>query len=148
MDNNTPIVFDNEASRDQALRAIDVHVGGRLRLRRALLGMSQEYLAEKLELSFQQVQKYERGINRISASRLFAIAEILDVPISFFFDDQKERSELGGSLAYRPPGTEPTDDNILEQQETLRLVRAYFRIADPTVRQKMLSMLKSLASED
>ena len=69
---------------------IDVHVGGRVRLRRTLLGMSQEKLGEALGLTFQQVQKYERGVNRIGASRLFDIARVLDVPIGFFFDDMPD----------------------------------------------------------
>src|SRR4028119_993964 len=66
---------------------IDVHVGGRVRLRRTVVGWSQERLGEALGLAFQQVQKYERGVNRIGASRLFDLARVLDVPISFFFDD-------------------------------------------------------------
>src|SRR3954468_9912069 len=75
---------------------IDVHVGGRVRLRRTLLGMSQEKLGEALGLTFQQVQKYERGVNRIGASRLFDLARVLDVPIGFFFDDMPD--SLGGGV--------------------------------------------------
>ena len=67
--------------------AIDMHVGKRVRLRRTLLGMSQEQLGTELNITFQQVQKYERGANRISASRLWGVGQILDVPISYFFDD-------------------------------------------------------------
>ena len=86
---------------------IDIHVGKRLRLRRTLLGMSQERLGELLGLTFQQVQKYERGVNRIGSSRLFELGQILDVPIAFFFDDLPEA--VGGSLAssfggYTAPG--------------------------------------------
>src|SRR5204863_6191523 len=69
---------------------IDVHVGSRIRLRRTLLGMSQERLGEALGLTFQQVQKYERGVNRVGASRLFDLSRVLDVPISFFFDDMPD----------------------------------------------------------
>src|SRR3954464_277910 len=75
---------------------IDVHVGGRVRLRRTLLGMSQEKLGEAIGLTFQQVQKYERGVNRVGASRLFDLSRVLDVPISFFFDDMPE--PLAGSV--------------------------------------------------
>src|SRR4028119_2048480 len=80
---------------------IDVHVGGRVRLRRTLMGMSQERLGEALGLTFQQVQKYERGVNRIGASRLFDLARVLDVPIGFFFDDMPGGAG-GGTSAYRP----------------------------------------------
>src|SRR5438067_7912867 len=69
---------------------IDVHVGSRIRLRRTLLGLSQEWLGDALGLTFQQVQKYERGVNRVGASRLFDLSRVLDVPISFFFDDLPE----------------------------------------------------------
>src|SRR5512147_2967524 len=81
---------------------IDVHVGSRIRLRRTLLGMSQEKLGEALGLTFQQIQKYERGVNRIGASRLFDLARVLDVPIGFFFDDMSP--ELGGNAANRSRG--------------------------------------------
>src|SRR5215212_4959897 len=77
---------------------IDVHVGGRVRLRRTLMGMSQERLGEALGLTFQQVQKYERGVNRIGASRLFDLARVLDVPISFFFDDMPDSVGGGGGM--------------------------------------------------
>ena len=75
---------------------IDVHVGKRLRLRRTLLGMSQERLGERLGLTFQQVQKYERGANRIGSSRLFELGQILDVPVSFFFDDMPRAETAAG----------------------------------------------------
>src|SRR5690348_14474320 len=77
---------------------IDVHVGSRIRLRRTLLGMSQERLGEALGLTFQQVQKYERGVNRVGASRLFDLSRVLDVPISFFFDDMPD--SVAGNFGY------------------------------------------------
>src|SRR3546814_10152347 len=82
---------------------IDVHVGRRVRLRRTLLGMSQEQLGDALNITFQQVQKYERGSNRISASRLWDIGQILDVPVSFFFDDMSDRKSVvqGKSVSVR-----------------------------------------------
>src|SRR6516164_3891114 len=85
---------------------IDVHVGSRVRLRRTLLGMSQERLGEALGLTFQQVQKYERGVNRVGASRLFDLSRVLDVPISFFFDDMPESlaTTYGGHIGRRSPG--------------------------------------------
>ncbi len=100
---------------------IDVHVGSRVRLRRTLLGLTQTQLGEKLRITFQQIQKYERGINRISASRLYQMSRILYVPVSFFFDDLDE-----GAGAWSP-------DDILLKRETLEFVRAYYRIGDPAV---------------
>ena len=129
---------------------IDVHVGSRVRLRRTLLGMSQEKLGEALGLTFQQVQKYERGVNRIGASRLFDLARVLDVPIGFFFDDMPDsmggmgagfRSRLAG-FAESQDGFE---DDTLHKRETLELVRAYYRITEPAVRKRVFDLIKSLA---
>ena len=135
---------------------IDVHVGKRLRLRRTLLGMSQERLGELLGLTFQQVQKYERGVNRIGSSRLFELGQILDVPISFFFDDLPE-GVSGMSVAvsgYATPGlaeeraTFDHEDEALplDKRETLELVRAYYRIGDPAVRKRLFELAKALAN--
>ncbi|TDH61601.1 XRE family transcriptional regulator [Dankookia rubra] len=131
---------------------IDVHVGGRVRLRRTLLGMSQEKLGDALGLTFQQVQKYERGVNRIGASRLFDLSRVLDVPIGFFFDDMPDA--LGGSqhAARRSYGLaeqqEGFDDETLHRRETLELVRAYYRINDPSVRKRVFELIKSLTPTD
>jgi transcriptional regulator with XRE-family HTH domain len=130
---------------------IDVHVGGRIRLRRTLLGMSQERLGEALGLTFQQIQKYERGVNRVGASRLFDLSRVLDVPISFFFDDMPEplAREYGGAAVRRAVGfAEPQDgfeDDALHRRETLELVRAYYRITDQGVRKRVFDLIKSLA---
>jgi transcriptional regulator with XRE-family HTH domain len=132
---------------------IDVHVGRRLRLRRTLLGMSQERLGELLGLTFQQVQKYERGANRIGSSRLYELGQILDVPVSFFFDDLPE--EMAGSVAgYAGPGLaeegaafDHGDETLpLDRRETLELVRAYYRIGDPAVRKRLFELAKALAN--
>ena len=129
---------------------IDVHVGSRIRLRRTLLGMSQERLGEALGLTFQQVQKYERGVNRVGASRLFDLSRVLDVPISFFFDDLPESlaSTYGAHLSRRTPGfSEMQDgfnDDALNRRETLELVRAYYRITDPAVRKRVFELIKSM----
>ena len=127
---------------------IDVHVGGRVRLRRTLLGMSQEKLGDALGLTFQQVQKYERGVNRIGASRLFDLARVLDVPIGFFFDDMPDA--MGGSMAVtrRMAGfaenQDGFEDDTLHRRETLELVRAYYRITDASVRKRVFDLIKSL----
>src|SRR5215470_12424295 len=129
---------------------IDVHVGSRIRLRRTLLGMSQERLGEALGLTFQQVQKYERGVNRVGASRLFDLSRVLDVPISFFFDDLPESlaSTYGSHLTRRSTGfTDMQDsftDDALNRRETLELVRAYYRITDPAVRKRVFDLIKSM----
>ena len=127
---------------------VDVHVGGRVRLRRTLLGMSQEKLGEAIGLTFQQVQKYERGANRIGASRLFDLSRVLDVPVAFFFDDMAEDVALRspallGGLAEEPDIYEP---DPMAKRETLELVRAYYKITDPQVRKRLFEMTKALAA--
>lgn len=139
--------------RDGRSSPIDVHVGSRIRLRRTLLGMSQERLGEGLGLTFQQVQKYERGVNRVGASRLFDLSRVLDVPISFFFDDMPAPfAGTHGGPVYR--GTtgfaEPQEgfgDEMMSRRETLELVRAYYRITDPSVRKRVFDLIKSLTNE-
>jgi transcriptional regulator with XRE-family HTH domain len=129
---------------------IDVHVGSRIRLRRTLLGMSQERLGEALGLTFQQVQKYERGVNRVGASRLFDLSRVLDVPISFFFDDMPDAlaASHGGQVSKRFSGfaeaQEGFADDTLNRRETLELVRAYYRITDPAVRKRVFELIKSM----
>lgn len=141
--------------RDGKPSPIDVHVGSRVRLRRTLLGMSQERLGEALGLTFQQIQKYERGVNRIGASRLFDLSRVLDVPISFFFDDMPEplAREYGGQAVRRAVGFAEAQDGFVEddtlnRRETLELVRAYYRITDPGVRRKVFDLIKSLGPVD
>ncbi|NJO38874.1 MAG: helix-turn-helix transcriptional regulator [Rhizobiales bacterium] len=135
---------------------IDVHVGKRLRLRRTLLGMSQERLGDLLGLTFQQVQKYERGVNRIGSSRLYELGQILDVPVSFFFDDMVG-SRLPGSLQGAMSGLSEdarTFDHgaagtlLLERRETLELVRAYYRITDVQVRKRLFELAKALGNPE
>ena len=131
---------------------IDVHVGSRVRLRRTLLGMSQEKLGEAIGLTFQQVQKYERGANRIGASRLFDLSRVLDVPVSFFFDDMPAEAaaapvdddEAGAAgVEERSGGYEP---DPMAKRETLELVRAYYRINDPSVRKRLFELTKAVAN--
>ena len=137
----------DRAEREHRPSPIDVHVGARVRLRRTLLGMSQEKLGEALGLTFQQVQKYERGVNRIGASRLFDLSRVLDVPIGFFFDDMPP--EMSGDKRARFTGFQETpesfEDDTLHRRETLELVRAYYRITDPAVRKRFFDLLKSVA---
>ncbi len=127
---------------------IDVHVGARLRQRRTLLGMSQTTLGEGIGLTFQQVQKYEKGTNRISASRLFYLTGVLDVTVEYFFDDMPPEAAAtspaqGGGKAKKPPGYEP---DPMAGRETLELVRAYYKIKDTDVRKRLSAMVKALGA--
>jgi len=127
---------------------IDVHVGSRVRLRRTLLGLSQERLGEAVGLTFQQIQKYERGANRIGASRMYDLAHVLDVPVSFFFDDmpddvkQRDAAPVNVAVDDEATGAEP---NPLNRRETLELVRAYYRISSARVRKRMFELVKAVA---
>ncbi len=127
---------------------IDVHVGSRLRLRRTLMGMSQEKLGEAIGLTFQQVQNYERGSSRIGASRLFDLARVLNVPVGFFFDDMSD------DVAARSPGqskgtaSEAVDvgPKPMVKRETLELFRAYYKIRDASVRKRLFELIKALGT--
>lgn len=122
---------------------IDVHVGSRIRLRRNMLGMSQEKLGENLGITFQQIQKYEKGTNRVGASRLQAIASILNVPVSFFFEDAP------GGEGGRAPGLAEDSTtfvvDFLNSAEGIQLNRAFARISDSKVRRKVIDLVKALA---
>ncbi|NUB05829.1 helix-turn-helix domain-containing protein [Azospirillum sp. Vi22] len=132
----------------EAPNPVDIHVGARVRLRRTLLGMSQEKLGEALGVTFQQVQKYERGANRISASRLFDLSRVLDVPVSFFFDDMSEATTAAASVTDEvcASSVDTAEPDPMAKRETLELVRAYYRIPDPTVRKRLFEMTKALGN--
>ncbi len=135
--------------RGRGIGPIDVHVGVRLRQRRTLLGMTQTNLGDAIGVAFQQVQKYERGTNRISASRLFNLSRILDVPVQFFFDDMPtavaaSSPAQGGGKAKKPPSYEP---DPMAKRGTLQLVRAYYKITDPEIRKHLLAMTKTLGAK-
>lgn len=124
---------------------VDAHVGARLRLRRTLMGLSQEKLGDAVDLTFQQIQKYEKGANRIGASRLFQFSRILEVPPSFFFDDMPEH--LAGAPKEARAETEAagSQQDPLAKRETLELVRAYYKIAEPSVRKRLFELVKAVA---
>jgi transcriptional regulator with XRE-family HTH domain len=125
---------------------IDIRVGTRLRLRRNMLGLSQEKLGEAIGLTFQQIQKYERGANRIGASRLFELSRVLDVPVSFFFDDTDPvRAPATGGFA--EPAAEAFESDLLRKPETVEIIRAFFAIDDPTVRRRLMDLAKALAAK-
>jgi len=118
---------------------IDVHVGKRIRSRRLFLGMNQTTFGKALGLTFQQVQKYELGANRVSASRLLAMADILGVPVPFFFDDILLHGET-------PTPGEQESRERMERTETIKLIRLYYAIPDENVRHQFLQMVKAIAA--
>jgi len=129
---------------------VDMHVGHRLRLRRALLGISQEKLGEAVGLTFQQIQKYERGTNRIGASRLYQFSCILEIPVSYFFDDMPEQLKTpeGQQAGLSDGEQDAIDRDPMTRRETLELVRAYYRIADPVIRKRLLDLARSVGGVD
>jgi transcriptional regulator with XRE-family HTH domain len=126
---------------------IDIHVGSRVRLRRNMLGMSQEKLGEALGITFQQIQKYEKGTNRVGASRLAAIATILSVPVSFFFEDAPGHESAGAKGPFEDRSTSYVVD-FLNSAEGLQLNRAFVKIGDAKVRRKVIELVKAMASDD
>lgn len=118
---------------------MDMHVGSRVRLRRTLLGWSQEQLGDALNLTFQQIQKYERGSNRIGAGRLFELAKALGVSVSFFYEGlEDDSSGKGGKDAW---------DDMLGRRETVELVKAYYNIKDEETRQRVYDLARTLGSK-
>jgi transcriptional regulator with XRE-family HTH domain len=129
---------------------IDVHVGSRVRLRRMLLGMSQEKLGEKLGLTFQQIQKYEKGINRIGASRLFDLAQVLGVPVQFFYEEAQAGGEPYALVAVGY-GETPAENSIVEflrSRDGLELNKAFVRIPDHKARRAIVDLVRSLAHDE
>ncbi len=130
---------------------IDVHVGVRVRLRRMLLGMSQEKLGEKLGLTFQQVQKYEKGVNRVGASRLHELGRVLGVSVGYFFEDAPNKDSTVGVSMLEPGFSEmPAESyaaDFLSSREGLELNKAFARISDTKVRRSIVDLVRSLAPD-
>ncbi|MEZ5804890.1 MAG: helix-turn-helix transcriptional regulator [Rhizobiaceae bacterium] len=126
---------------------IDVHVGARIKLRRNMLGMSQEKLGESLGITFQQVQKYEKGTNRVGASRLQDIASILSTPVAFFFEDAPNRESTSMPLrAEEAPGAMAME--FCSTAEGLALNRAFIKITNPKTRRRIIDLVKSIAEDE
>ena len=122
---------------------IDNHVGSRLRLRRKVLNLSQEKLAERLGITFQQVQKYEKGTNRIGASRLYQVARVLEVPVSYFFPEPRNAEDAAGMSEDAAP------DYVMDfvaSAEGIELNRAFALIRDPKVRRRVIELVRSIAA--
>ena len=137
---------------------VDIHVGARLRMRRNLVGFSQEQLGKSLGLTFQQIQKYERGINRMGSSRLFQISKILSVPVAYFFEDMPSMPVASAVTGFAEGGQSPLENaptsgaggedyDILSRRETLDLVRAYYRIQDVKQRRRVYELIRSMADD-
>ena len=126
----------------------DMHVGSRIRLRRNMLGMSQEKLGENLGITFQQIQKYEKGTNRVGASRLQAIADILGMPVAFFFDDLPGHDAGGENRGFAEDTSATMAMEFCTSSEGLQLNRAFVKISDMKVRRRIIDLVKSLADED
>jgi transcriptional regulator with XRE-family HTH domain len=125
---------------------IDVHVGSRIRLRRNMLGLSQEKLGEAIGLTFQQVQKYERGANRVGASRLHELSRVLDVPVSFFFDNMDPVRAPAIPEGFSETPADGFDSDPLRRRETADLISAYYDIGDATLRRRFFDLAKALVA--
>lgn len=137
---------------------VDVHVGNRIRLRRTILGFSQQYMARKLGLTFQQVQKYEKGCNRVGASRLWDISKVLKVSMDFFFEDMDKDVESQSpmmltltdneSLSMLAEDTDEIDMDPMKRRETLELVRAYYNINNRKIAKHIFDLMVSMSKSN
>lgn len=125
--------------------SVDRHVGSRIRLRRQLLNLSQEKLGEELGVTFQQVQKYERGTNRVGAGRLWHLARVLDVPVSFFYEGASDSAAQPG---FGEGDQTPIIDDFIQSADGVALAQAFARISDPKVRRRVLELVRTLAAEE
>ncbi len=126
---------------------VDVHVGSRVRYRRMIIGMSQEKLGERMNLTFQQIQKYEKGTNRVGASRLFQLSKILEVPVGYFFEDAFAQSSPAAVQGVNEPEQESYLIDFLNTREGLDLNRAFAKIHDPKVRRRVIDLVRALSEE-
>ncbi len=139
-----PLTNEAAVIRRSPPHPIDIHVGGRLRLRRLAVGLSQERLAKSIGITFQQIQKYERGTNRIVASRLHDLARVLNVPIGYFFSEMNEDELPASTPSARDEAVAFTHD-LMGERETLELVRSYYNIGDQRIRKRLFDLVKSVS---
>lgn len=137
--------MDDNLKTDRSPNPVDLHVGARVRMRRKFLGMSQEGLAETIDLTFQQVQKYERGSNRISASKLYEIARALKAPVAYFFEGYGQTEAVEG---FSESESEQFVHGFLMTTEGIELAEAFPRIKSAKLRRRVLELVRSLAEED
>ena len=129
---------------------IDVHVGQRVKLRRTLMGMTQGNLGDSIGLTFQQIQKYERGANRISSSKLWELSNVLDSPITYFFDEMSDRvkASFPGYMGETAEDHIPEDKLTLHRRQTLELVRTFSKIQDPVIRKRVIDVVRAIAESE
>jgi transcriptional regulator with XRE-family HTH domain len=128
---------------------VDTHVGRRLRLKRTFLGLSQESVGKQIGVTFQQIQKYERGINRMGASRLYDFAKVLGVPVAYFFENYGDYTlDEGAALGAAESSAPAFEHDDTNNRETLEVMRAYYRIKNPVVRKRIIDLIKAMAAED
>jgi transcriptional regulator with XRE-family HTH domain len=145
MDNDQIITVDNKKpdGSKKTPNLVDIHVGSRVKLRRMLVGLSQEKLGVSMGLTFQQIQKYEKGMNRIGASRLFRLSQILDVPVQFFFDGMPAiEGPVASGMA--EPKQEAFLYEFLNTRDGLELNRAFVKVTDADVRKSVIELVRSL----
>ena len=140
--------MDDKTDSDRSPNPIDVHVGRRVRQRRKTLGVTQERLAEDLGLTFQQVQKYERGANRVSASKLYEIARSLRTSIAYFFEGLADPATAYEAQGFAESGTEQFVTEFLMTPEGLELAELFPKIRRPRVRRRILDLVRSMAEEE
>ncbi|MEM8936751.1 MAG: helix-turn-helix transcriptional regulator [Pseudomonadota bacterium] len=126
---------------------IDAHVGARVKFRRMILGMSQEKIAKELGLTFQQIQKYEKGVNRIGAGRLYELSRLLDVPVQFFYDDYDTPIAAAPGMAEDDADEDPLL-SLVSSPEGIALCRAFSTIKDPNVRRRVIELVQSIAENE
>jgi transcriptional regulator with XRE-family HTH domain len=148
-----PKKYETGKPNDLDLSALDAYIGRRLKLRRVMLRMSQDALASMIGVTFQQVQKYESGANRISASRLFVIAKVLQVEVGFFLDGmERDVPQISEMLGEAEAAAGVREDEVqfdpMHDTETLRLVNAYWKLADPAKREKILDFIVSMSGSE
>ncbi|MBR9825081.1 MAG: helix-turn-helix transcriptional regulator [Alphaproteobacteria bacterium] len=138
-------VEQNQSAQSRGPNPVDIHVGSRIRLRRQLLRMSQEKLGDELGVTFQQVQKYERGANRVGASRLYRLSRVLEVPVQFFFEGL---SETAPDLGMADNDQTPIVYDFIQSSDGVSLAESFSRIKDAKVRRRVLELVRTLASEE
>lgn len=149
---------EGKASVVKSPNPVDVHVGNRIRLRRMILGYSQQYIARRMGLTFQQIQKYEKGCNRVGASRLFDISKVLKVPMDFFFQDMDDEVENQSPMMLANADNEeipmlaeepdPMEMDPMKRKETLELVRAYYRIQDRKIAKNLFDLIVTISKSN
>lgn len=128
---------------------VDIHVGRRLRLKRTFLGLSQDTVGKKIGVTFQQIQKYERGINRMGASRLYDFAKALGVQVSYFFEGFGDYvNDDADAVGMAEPNAQSFEHDNMNNRETLEVMRAYYKIKNPALRKRVVDLIKAMSVED